>query len=75
LEPTTLVSFGISAAKLFFGLFQSEQGNWIGNYIEILSDKIKIVNNKIDVLLTEIQKVEEQLVKLPAIIVTKLHKR
>lgn len=75
IEPTTIISVGMSVAKLFFGMFQGDQGPSIGDYVKNLSDQINIVNQKMDVLVTEIQKLQDQILHLPPIIVTKLKQR
>lgn len=75
IEPTTIISVGMSIAKLFLGMFPGDQGPSMGEYFKNLSEQIDVVNQKMDALLTEIEKVQAQIVQLPPIIVTKLKQR
>jgi hypothetical protein len=65
LEPFTCITIGISVAKLFAGMFQSNEGPDISDFINNLKDQLGIITQKIDILARDIIDLRKRIDNLP----------
>lgn len=72
IDPVTGVTLGISVAKLFLGMFQSNRGPSIVDFIKNTNKQLDIISKKIDVLFDNIDELKGMVRELPTEVVSKL---
>lgn len=72
IEPVAFISAAFTVAKLFFGTGAGDSGPTMADFAQNLSGQIEDLNTKLDLIVGQLDMIQYELVKLPAVIVSKL---
>lgn len=72
IDPVTAITIGLTAAKLFSGMFQSSNGPTIIDFIKNTNEQLNIISKKIDLLIEGVAQLQGLIQELPTDVVSKL---